>query len=120
MPAVVAMLRYQPIGWKRIAALRWRLIPDATNTEAVLLTGVVAVNIGTVVVQSADPCAVRIELCPTPPVAAVANGAVCTICTIAEAVTARESGEAAAIGGTSVGGIPASDGLHFTSCQIRE
>lgn len=51
MPAVVAMLRYQPNGWKRIAALRWRLIPDATNTKAELLIVVVAVNIGIVVVQ---------------------------------------------------------------------
>ncbi len=104
----------QPIGWKRIAALRWRLIPDATNTEAVTLIVVAAVYSGIDVAQFAEPSEVRIVLCTTPPVAAGANGAVCSRVV---AVTAREARKSALIGGASVGGIPTRGGFHFASCN---
>lgn len=99
----------QPIGWKRIASLRSRLISDATNTKADLLIVAAAGDIGIVVGQFAVPCVVRIVIITTPPVAVDAN---VEVWPIVVAVTAREGGEATDVGSARIGGIPIGGGFH--------
>ena len=64
----------------RIVNANTELIPEAPNRQAIYLIGaVVPVRTATVAVQEAAPSLVRIGLCRTPPVTAVANGVVTSI-----------------------------------------